>query len=85
MQTRVGDKWGEVGRELGVGAKHSQCSENEGRGGAAGGGGLQNLGGSFILELEERRGDWGRILREATCAWRAAEVLQCLTTATTEC
>ena len=79
MQTGVGDKWGEVGRELGVGAKHSQCSENEGREGAAGGGGCR------ILELEERRGDWGRILREATCAWRAAEVLQCLTTATTEC
>jgi len=38
LKTGVGDKWGEVGRELGVGAKHSQCSENEGRGGAAGGG-----------------------------------------------
>ena len=76
MQTGVGDKWGEVGRELGVGGKHSQCSER-----AAGGG----VGGSLILESEERRGDWGRVLREATCAWRAAVVLQCLTTATTEC
>ena len=81
MQTGVGDKWGEVGRELAVGGKHSQCSENEGSGRPVGGG----VGGSLILESEERRADWGRVLREATCAWRAAVVLQCLTTATTEC
>ena len=42
----MGDKWGEVGRELGVGGKHSQCSER-----AAGGG----VGGSLILESEGRR------------------------------
>ena len=76
----MGDKWGEVGGELAVGGKHSQCSENEG--------GDRPLGGGVGLRVggEERRGDWGlRGSREATCAWRAAEVLQCLTTATTEC
>ena len=45
----------------------------------------EGVGGSLILELEERKSDLGRGLREATCAWRAAGVLQCLTTATTEC
>ena len=48
----------------------------------------REVGGGVGLRVggEERRGDWGlRGSREATCAWRAAVVLQCLTTATTEC
>ena len=86
----MGDKWAE---NWAWEPKLPECSERDGRGQLEEGSlGVEDLGGSWrILEdlwswvLGKRKGDRGRVWRGATCAWRATGVLQCLTTATTEC